>query len=322
MTAASFPRLLGDIGGTNARFAWQAEAGVPVADVAALPTDQHPSIAHAMRHYLAMHHHPAPRACALGVATTVTGDRVQMTNHPWQFSIAALQAEMGLERLVVINDFTALALGLPSLGADDLYRVGGGEPVAGAPVAVLGPGTGLGVSGLFPTPAGGWVPITGEGGHVSLAPVDVREQAVLQRLIERFGHASAERALSGPGLVNLYEAACRVSGQAPQPLAPADVIGHARSGGDAACAEALDLFFGFLGSVAGNLALTLGARGGVYIGGGIVPRLLPELERSSFRERFEAKGRFRDYLRAMPVWVIQAEVSPALAGASRALDRA
>ena len=320
MTAAPFPRLLGDIGGTNARFAWQAEAGAPVADVAALPTDQHPTIAMAMRHYLAMHGHPAPRACAIGIATTVTGDRVRMTNHPWHFSIAALQAELGLERLVVINDFTALALGLPSLGAHELRRVGGGEPVAGAPVALLGPGTGLGVSGLLPTPTGGWMPITGEGGHVSLAPIDAREQAVLQRFIERFGHASAERALSGPGLVNLYEAVCGVSGKAPQPLAPADVIAGARGGRDAACAEALDLFFGFLGSVAGNLALTLGARGGVYIGGGIVPRLLPELEPSSFRERFEAKGRFRDYLRAMPVWVIRSEVSPALAGAARALD--
>ena len=318
---ATFPRLLGDIGGTNARFAWQAEAGAPITDVAALPTDRHASIEMAVRHYLALHHHPAPRACAFGIATTVAGDRVQMTNHPWEFSIAALQAEMGLERLVVINDFTALALGLPSLGAHELHRVGGGEAVAGAPRAVLGPGTGLGVSGLISTPAGGWVPITGEGGHVSLAPVDAREHAVLQRLTERFGHASAERALSGPGLVNLYEAVCHLAGSPPRPVTgAADVIERARREGDLACAEALALFFGFLGSVAGNLALTLGARGGVYIGGGIVPRLLPELERSSFRERFEAKGRFRDYLHAMPVWVIRAEVSPALAGAARALE--
>ena len=143
---ATFPRLLGDIGGTNARFAWQAEAGAPISDVAALPTDRHASIEMAVRHYLALHHHPAPRACAFGIATTVAGDRVQMTNHPWQFSIAALQAEMGLERLVVINDFTALALGLPSLGAHELHPVGGGEAVAGAPRAVLGPGTGLGVA--------------------------------------------------------------------------------------------------------------------------------------------------------------------------------
>jgi len=320
MNSSSFPHLLGDIGGTNARFGWQAQAGAPVTDVAALATDQHATIGHAIGHYLALHGLPAPRTGGLGVATTVTGDRVQMTNHPWQFSIAELQRELGLERLLVRNDFTALALGLPSLGPEQLHAVGGGVAVPGAPVALLGPGTGLGVSGLFPAAAGGWVPITGEGGHVSLAAINAREQAVLQQLIGRFGHASAERALSGPGLVNLYEAVCRVSGRAPQPLAPADVIAGARSGHDAACAEALDLFFGFLGSVAGNLALTLGARGGVFIGGGIVPRVLPELARSASRERFEAKGRFRDYLRAMPIWVIQAEVSPALAGVARALD--
>ena len=245
-----------------------------------------------------------------------------MTNHPWHFSIAALQRELGLQRLVVLNDFTALALGLPSLDARELHRVGGGAAVAGAPLAVLGAGTGLGVSGLLATAGDGWVPITGEGGHVSLAAINAREQAVLQQLIARFGHASAERALSGPGLVNLYQAACSLSGQAPQPLTAADVIAGARSASDPACTEALELFFGFLGSVAGNLALTLGARGGFFIGGGIAPRLLPELERSTFRERFEAKGRFRDYLAAIPTWVIHATVSPAFVGVARALDAA
>jgi glucokinase len=178
------------------------------------------------------------------------------------------------------------------------------------------------VSGLLATAGDGWVPITGEGGHVSLAAINAREQAVLQQLIARFGHASAERALSGPGLVNLYQAACSLSGQAPQPLTAADVIAGARSASDPACTEALELFFGFLGSVAGNLALTLGARGGFFIGGGIAPRLLPELERSTFRERFEAKGRFRDYLAAIPTWVIHATVSPAFVGVARALDAA
>ena len=322
MMAPAFPRLLGDIGGTNARFGWQTRAGAPVTDVAVLPTDQHPTLVQAIRHYLSLNVKPAPRAGGLAIATTITGDQVKMTNHPWHFSIAALQSELGLQRLVVLNDFTALALGLPSLDVRELHRVGGGAAVAGAPLAVLGAGTGLGVSGLFATAGGGWVPITGEGGHVSLAPIDAREQAVLQQLIARFGHASAERALSGPGLVNLYQAACSLSGQAPQPLTAADVIAGARSASDPACTEALDLFFGFLGSVAGNLALTLGARGGVFVGGGIAPRLLPELERSTFRERFEAKGRFRDYLAATPTWVIHATVSPAFAGVARALDAA
>ena len=320
--APAFPRLLGDIGGTNARFGWQRQAGAPVTDVAVLPTDQHPTLVQAIRHYLSLSVKPLPRAGGLAIATTITGDQVRMTNHPWQFSIIALQRELGLQRLGVLNDFTALAVGLPSLDARELHLVGGGAAVAGAPLAVLGAGTGLGVSGLLATTGGGWVPITGEGGHVSLAAINAREQAVLQQLIARFGHASAERALSGPGLVNLYHAACSLSGQAPQPLTAADVIAGARSASDPACTEALELFFGFLGSVAGNLALTLGARGGFFIGGGIAPRLLPELERSTFRERFEAKGRFRDYLAAIPTWVIHATVSPAFVGVARALDAA
>jgi glucokinase len=193
-----------------------------------------------------------------------------------------------------------------------------------AAIALLGAGTGLGASGLLPVGRDAYVPITGEGGHVTLAPGDDRESAVLERLRHRYGHASAERALSGPGLVNLYVAVCELNGRAVQALSPAEVIAQARGEGggavDACCATALELFFNFLGGVAGNLALTLGARGGVYIGGGIAPRLLPEMGRSAFRERFEGKGRFRDYLRGIPTLVIDAEVSPAFIGASRALD--
>ena len=320
MTNPTFPRLLGDIGGTNARFAWQEVAQALPADVATYACAQQGSLLDTIRHYLAAHDKPAPRWCGLGIATPVTGDFVQMTNHPWAFSIAGLQRELGLERLTVINDFTALALALPTLTAADLHPIGGGTPAPYGAIAVIGPGTGLGVSGLIPSGAENMAPISGEGGHVSLAATNAHEAAVLERLRERFGHPSAERALSGPGLVNLYEAACRLAGRPIGTLGPADVIERARSAQDSCCVDALGLFFGFLGSVAGNLALTLGARGGLYIGGGIVPRLLPELERSAFRERFEAKGRYRDYLAAIPTWVIHAEVSPALAGVARALD--
>jgi glucokinase len=320
MMNTTFPRLLGDIGGTNARFAWQARPEAPPADVATYPCARYDSLLDAIRHYLAEHNKALPRVCGIAIATPVTGDRVQMTNHPWSFSIAELQRSLGLERLRVINDFTALALALPALTATDLHSIGGGTPAPDCAIAVLGPGTGLGVSGLIPAGPGQRVPITGEGGHVSLAAGDAREAAVVERLRQRFGHASAERALSGPGLVNLYEAACTLSGRTVEALDPADVIARARSGDDLCCVTALDLFFGFLGSVAGNLALTLGARGGLYIGGGIVPRLLPEMERSAFRERFEAKGRFHDYLAAIPTRVIHAAVSPAFAGVSRALD--
>ena len=322
MSFHSFPRLLGDVGGTNARFAWQSHPGAPVTEVAGYASADHETLSNAIRHYLAQHGDKRPVACAIGIASPVTGDLVRMLNHQWSFSIAQLQRELGFERLVVINDFTALALALPALASDDLRPIGRGTAVPGAAVAVLGPGTGLGVCGLVPNGRAGYAPVTGEGGHVSLSAGDEREAQVIDRLRQRFGHASAERALSGPGLVNLYEALCGLSNQAVRALEPAEVIAHARAADDPCCAIALELFFGFLGSVAGDLALTLGARGGVYIGGGIAPRLLPELERSSFRARFEAKGRFRDYLQDIPTRVIDARVPPAFIGAARALDLA
>ena len=270
--------------------------------------------------YRQTHGLPAPGSAAIGIANPVLGDRVQMTNHHWSFSIAQLQRDLGVQRLAVINDFTALALSLPALAASDLRPIGPGQAVAGAPQALIGPGTGLGVSGLLPTHTGGRVAIAGEGGHVTLAAAEDAEAAVLAWLRERFGHASAERALSGPGLVNLYQAAAHLAGLPAQTPEPAQVIEGARAGTCAASRCAVDLFCSFLGSVAGNLALTLGARGGVYIGGGIVPRLLPELQGSRFRQRFEGKGRFQAYLAAIPTWVIDAPESPAFMGASRALD--
>ena len=176
--------------------------------------------------------------------------------------------------------------------------------MAGAPLAVLGPGSGLGVSGLIPSPGGGWSPLAGEGGHVSLAPADDRESEVLARMRRRFGPVSAERALSGPGLVNLYHAVCELEGRDPAPLPPAEVTGAALAGSCPLCREALELFAAFLGAVAGDLALTLGARGGVYLAGGIAPRLGDFLEDSAFRRRFVEKGPQRGYLAPVPTFLI------------------
>ncbi|MGK2899287.1 MAG: glucokinase [Burkholderiaceae bacterium] len=314
-------RLLGDVGGTNARFAWQDTGGAPLRDVVAIPTADHPTLAAALAAYLRSVGRAAPPWCAIGIANPVTGDHVQMTNSPWSFSIEAVRRELGFERLVVVNDFTALALALPDLAPGELRQLGGGAAVAAAPLALIGPGTGLGVSGLVPTgEPGRWVALQGEGGHVTLAPGNEREAAVLQVLRQRFGHASAERAVSGQGIEALYSALC-VLGGSPNaaPLTAAEISRRALAGSDAQCIEALDLFCAFLGNVAGNLALTLGARGGVYIGGGIVPRLGGAFARSRFRACFEAKGRFRGYLEPIPVYVILSEVSPALLGAARAL---
>lgn len=320
-TASAGARLLGDVGGTNARFAWQAGAGAPLEDILALSTTDHASIADALKDYLARTGRPAPASCAIGIANPITGDHVRMTNSHWSFSIDAVRRALGFERFVVINDFTALALALPDLGPAELRQLGGGAAIAGAAMALIGPGTGLGVSGLLPgTTPGQWVPVQGEGGHVTLAATSPREAALLQILRDEFGHASAERAVSGMGLEALHMALARLDGAAPSAaLAAAEISARALAGDDARCVETLALFCGFLGNVAGNLALTLGARGGVYIGGGIVPRLGEAFTNSTFRERFEDKGRFRAYLQAIPVFVIHAEVSPALLGAARAL---
>ncbi len=318
---AGWPRLLGDVGGTNARFGWQAADGAEPVDVVALPSADHASLSDALRAYLQQTGRDAPRWCAIGIANPVTGDQVRMTNHDWSFSIAAVQREFGFERFVVINDFTALALALPTLGPADVRQCGGGAAAADAAIGLIGPGTGLGVSGLLPSgQPGRWVAVQGEGGHVTLAATNDREAAVLAVLRDAFGHVSAERAVCGQGLASLYAAVCRLDGRATDlDLKPADVSARALDGGDAQCVEALDLFCGFLGATAGNLGLTLGARGGVYIGGGIVPRLGDAFFRSRFRDAFEAKGRFGDYLAAVPTFVIEAHVSPALVGAARAL---
>lgn len=326
MNGSLYPRLLGDIGGTNARFAWLSGPNQPLTDVRSYRCAEHPSLDAAIRHYLRGRRDGRPAACALGIANPVTGDEVRMTNHHWAFSISALQRQLELQRLEVLNDFTALALALPRLNPADLQQLGGRRVEAAelaqprAPLALLGAGTGLGVSGLLPGAQGQLLPLAGEGGHVTLAAGDEQEEAVLRLLRAEFGHVSAERALSGPGLSNLAWAAARLQGEQIEPPDPAAVIDGARRG-EPHCARALQLFCAFLGSVAGNLALTLGAQGGVYIGGGIAPRLLPELRGSAFRARFEAKGRFSAYLAPIPCLVIDSPVSPALLGAASALDQ-
>jgi glucokinase len=315
-------RLLADIGGTNIRLAWQASPTGPLQDTRVLPCAAFPTVDAALAAYLREAGVPAPREAAFGIANPVTGDAVRMTNHSWSFSQRALREAFGFERLLVINDFTALALALPLLMPGQLRSVGGGSAVEGGAIALLGPGTGLGVSGLvFPPGARMGVPLAGEGGHVSLAAQTRREFDVLAVLRERYGHVSAERAVSGAGLADLYHAVRVLAGHGGgESASAAEVTARALQPGDALALEALELFCGFLGSVAGDLALTLGARGGVYLGGGMVPRLGAWFGQSPFRARFEAKGRFQPYLAAIPCWVIDPGATPALYGASRALD--
>lgn len=318
---ATQARLLADVGGTNARFAWQAGPGRPLVDEQVLPCADHASLPLAIQAYLARTGHAAPSHAAVAIASPVTGDWVQMTNHHWAFSQQALRDSLSLTTLRVLNDFTALALALPAVPAGDLQAIGAGVAVPDAPRALLGAGTGLGVSGLVPNGCGGWVPLQGEGGHVTLPAETDREHLVMAGLRRRYGHVSAERALCGQGLLDMYTLLCEADGVTHSTCAtPADITKAALAGHGQQAVEALTMFCALLGSVAGNLALTLGARGGVYVGGGIVPRLGDWFQGSPFRARFEAKGRYAAYLQAIPVWVITARQSPALLGASRALD--
>jgi len=312
--------LIADIGGTNARFGL-AEADGSVHDVAILAGADHDSLAAAAAAFLRSAATEAPPLhAAFCVASPVTGDRIELTNSPWSFSIEETRSALGLETLEVINDFTAVALSVPRLKATDLIAVGSGSPVRGAARAIIGPGTGLGVSGMIPA-RGGWAPLETEGGHVTMPATTDRETEVLAALRRQFGHVSAERVLSGSGLVNLYRAIAEVDGiDADERLEPADVAARGIDDIDPLCNAALHMAAEMLGTVAADLALTLGARGGVYIAGGIVPRYVDAFARSGFRRRFENKGRFSGYLAAIPTWVVTHELS-AFVGLAEVLNR-
>ena len=314
-------RLLADVGGTNARFAWQASPGAPITDTRILPCADFARLQDAMRRYINDLGRGAPASVGMAIANPITGDQVRMTNHHWSFSQSAVVAEFGLKTFRLLNDFTALALALPDLPAGELRQVGGGTAVPGVATGLVGAGTGLGVSGLVPDGRGGWIPLEGEGGHVTLPATTARERVVMDGLIRRYGHASAERVCCGQGLVDTCAILCEADGAVAQGLdTPSAVTEAALQRGHPQALETLHIFCAMLGSVAGNLALTLVARGGVYVGGGIVPRLGPWFDRSPFRERFENKGRFTGLLAGIPVWVITSTQSPALMGAARALD--
>ncbi len=263
MTAVAKPAaewaLVGDIGATNARFALVAPNG-ELAEIQTLLCEDYPTIADAIAAYLTEASGAKPVEAVLAVAASPTGDEVSMTNHPWTFSIEALRQAIGLERLKVVNDFHANAAVVPHLAPPERNKIGRGEPIAGAPIGVIGPGTGLGVSTLVPTSAGP-KPMPGEGGHVTMAPADARESAVLEIMRSRYDHVSAERVLSGPGLVNLYNTLCELEHVKAAPLTAAQITDPKIAMTDARAREATAMFCAMLGTIAGNLALTLGRTG-------------------------------------------------------------
>jgi glucokinase len=299
---ADGPRLLADIGATHARFALQTAPGT-YRSVRVLKCDDFAGIVPLLRFYLQEHADTRLHHAALALANPVSGDYVRMTNRPWEFSTDAVRRELGLTTLLIVNDFTALAMAIPGLKADDLMQVGSGKPAPNAVIGVLGPGTGLGVSGVIPT-LDGFVTLGSEGGHVNFAPADEREFAVLQLAWREWKHVSNERLISGPGMEIVYRALAHRNGVNARTRDSAAIITGALEEKDALCIETLECFCGMLGSAAANLAVTLGAFGGIFIGGGIVPRLKEWFKTSPFRTRFESKGRFTDYIADIPTFVI------------------
>lgn len=313
-----FTRLVIDLGGTNIRLGLLADGDVLPAHVLNYKINDYPGLADVMQMYLADAPPHDLQDVAIAVATSADGDHIKLTNHDWSFRVSAIHQQFGLKRIKVLNDFTALALSVPLLGVDEWVQVGGCAPEVNGPIALLGAGTGLGVSGLIHT-GEGYFPLAGEGGHVSLGARTARELAIFSVYREKYGHMSAERLLSGTGLSEFYQVVRRLDGLDDRPLDNAEISRRAQAGSCTSCMEVMTLLCEWLGVVAGDLVLTLRATGGVYLGGGIVPKLGDYFLQSGFREQFEAKGRFRGLMETVPVFVVHAD-QPTLRGVAVGLD--
>ena len=298
--------LIADVGGTNTRCAVALPGGL-LERVETFRNRDYPGLGELLGAYLGqLPPDRRPAEAILAIAAPIRGDEIRMVNINWTISVAELGRRLHLTRVTPLNDFAAQAYALPVLGAADLVPVGGGKAVDGAPKVVVGPGTGLGVAGLVQA-GGRWHAVTGEGGHVTMAPSNEREARLIAIGRERFGHCSAERLISGAGLAFIHHA---LNG-GPE-LAP-DAVGALIAAGDPGALDAIEVFFELLATVASNLALTFAAFGGVYIGGGVTPRYLTQFRASGFRQRFEDKGRYRGFLADIPTVVIVAD-QPALRG--------
>ncbi len=320
---AAWPGVVGDIGGTNARFGLVRSAGAAVEAVEILPCDDYPGLEDALAAYLDTLDGPRPEGACLAIAGPVHGDRARFVNRDWDVSKRRVQDRFGFNKTILINDFEALAHSLPDLTAGDVEQLGGGQAQERAVKAVVGPGTGLGVAALAPC-GRDWVALPGEGGHADLAATNDLEAELFKVVRSESGRVSAESLLSGPGLPRLYAALCKVRGKAALPLQTAEIPDYALEGAEEdqrrLCREAVEVFVTLFAGFAGNLALTYGARGGLYVGGGVMRKLRGFYDELSFRERFEAKGRMSAFARSIPTFLITAE-TPALTGAARCLSR-
>ncbi|WP_338557351.1 glucokinase [Erwinia sp. E_sp_B04_7] len=304
--------LVGDVGGTNARLALCEVENGAISQAKTFSTADYDSLEAVIRFYLDEQQQEITDGC-IAIACPITDDWVEMTNHDWAFSTSKMKASLGFEHLEIINDFTAVSMAIPMLTDQDVMQFGGGSAVKDKPVAVYGAGTGLGVAHLVHVDKR-WVSLPGEGGHVDFAANSEEEDLILEVLRAELGHVSAERVLSGAGLVNLYRAIVKSDDREPENLKPKDVSQRALEDSCTDCRRALAMFCVIMGRFGGNLALNMGTFGGVYIAGGIVPRFLEFFKSSGFRAAFEDKGRFKDYVQGIPVYLITHD-KPGLLGA-------
>jgi len=302
-TALRFPILIGDIGGTNARFSIVMDANSEAGEPWIVRTSDFATIDEAIQSAVLDRSSVRPNSAVLAVAGPVDSDEIELTNCPWVVRPRAMLANLGLTDLVVLNDFEAQALAVVALGEEHMEKIGGGEPEPGAGRVVLGPGTGLGVAGLIHA-LGRWIPVPGEGGHMDLGPRTARDFEVFPHIERIEGRISGEQILCGRGLVNAYRAVAKADGRPAPFTLPSEVTAAALAGTDATAEEALALFVTCLGRTAGDLALVFMSRGGVFLTGGIAQKIVPALKTGNFRAAFEDKAPHGDLMRSMPVYVI------------------
>lgn len=315
----SFPILIADIGGTNARFAIIADGDSQPAFFATVKTADFNTIDEAIKTSVLDKTSYMPRAAVLAIAGPIDGDEIDLTNNHWVVKPKTLIKSFDFQDIVVLNDYEAQALAVIALDKAQLKKIGGGVRDDNANCVVIGPGTGLGVAGLVHA-AGSWIPIAGEGGHVDLGPRTDRDSAIFGHLERIGGRVSGEQILCGRGLVNLYQAVAKASGIAPQFDSPEQVTAAAIDGNDAIASETMSLFCEYLGRVAGDLALIFMARGGVYLTGGITQKILSIFDEERFRAGFENKEPHADILSQMPTFAILHEQAPMVGLAAYACE--
>lgn len=307
-----FPVLIGDIGGTNARFALLADRDAPWERIPDIHTANHPTVEDAIEKDVLGRTALRPKTAVLALAGPIAGEAVSLTNCPWIFEPRKLIPRFGLASMILLNDFEALSLCLPGLGPGDLDPIGNGRAAAERPKVVVGPGTGLGAGALIHA-RGAWIPVPGEGGHIDLGPVSERDFALWPHFEKSFGRFSAETLLCGPGLMRVYRGVAALEGRTPTLTTPAEVTAAGLAGDDPTSVEALEFFVTHLGRLAGNLAVVFVASGGVYLAGGISAKIAPALKSGRFREAFVAKDPHRHLMEAMMTAII-VKPDPALSG--------